>query len=303
MRRDFLSLRDWSHEDLLKIITLGMGLKKEYQQNRARNSLAHKTLAMIFAKPSSRTRVSFEVGMFQLGGHTIFLPNDELRPGKREAVSDLARVLSGYADGILIRTFSHDLIEEFACYSSAPVINGLTDKCHPCQALSDIFTIYEKLGRREEITLSYIGDGNNMFYSLLYGCAKLGINLNFACPPGYRLAKEIIVDAQQLNAKISIKQFDVPGEAVKGADVVYTDVWTSMGQEAEKEQRLRDFAGFQINKELLENARDNCLVMHCLPAHRGEEISAEVIDGPNSIVFEQAHNRLHVQKAILLELL
>ena len=303
MKRNFLALQDWTKEELQEVLTLAKELKDEYERGIFRKTLKHKTLAMIFAKPSSRTRVSFEVGMFQLGGQTIFMANNELQPGKREAVSDLAKVLSSYVDGVLIRTFSHDLISEFAQHATVPVINGLTDKCHPCQVLSDIFTIKEKLGNLEDVVLTYVGDGNNVLYSLIFGCAVMGIELRIATPAKYQIKPEVLKDACKLNHQAKLEIYNNPEQAVAGADVIYTDVWTSMGQEGETEARRRAFAGYQITSQFMSLAAADAIFMHPLPAHHGEEIAPGLIDSPQSVVFDQAENRLHVQKAILAEFL
>ncbi len=266
--------------------------------------MAGKTLAMIFEKPSTRTLVSFQVGMWQLGGHTVNLAPEYVQLGIRESISDVARTLSRYVDGIMVRTFSHENVIELAKYSSVPVINGLSDFSHPCQALSDIFTIKEKKSLKGS-KIAYIGDGNNVCHSLMFICAKLGIDLVIATPKGYEPKEEIVKlafsDARANGSLIEI--MNDPVSAASGADVIYTDVWASMGQEKETEKRKKDFRGFQINKVLVKLAKPDCLVMHCLPAHRGEEITDDIMDGSNSAVFDQAENRLHVQKAILALLL
>lgn len=263
--------------------------------------LAGKTLGMIFEKPSNRTRVSFEVGMFQLGGYSVYLGRDEVQLGRREAVGDAAKVLSRYVDCCVLRTFSHDTVVEFAESSSVPVINGLSDRFHPCQALADVFTVREKFGGGK-VKLSYVGDGNNVCHSLLYATAKTGIDFSSASPEGFMPCSEIVSEAVEF-AKSSgavIEVLNDPVQAVKGADVVYTDVWASMGQEDEKEERKRIFAPYRLTSELLSLTGKNSLVMHCLPAYRGEEITDEVMDGPGAIVFDQAENRMHVQKSILM---
>jgi ornithine carbamoyltransferase len=253
---------------------------------------------MIFDKASTRTRLSFEVGMYQLGGMAMFLSGRDTQIGRGETVADTARVMSRYLDGIMIRTFSQDMVEEFAHYASIPVINGLTDLLHPCQILTDIFTIIEKRGAYEGMKVAYVGDGNNIANSWINAAVKLPFHLTLACPEGYDPDPEIFGRAQT-GAKASVQLFRDPADAVRGADVIYTDVWASMGQENEQEKRVRHFKGYQVNKQLVEHAGKDAVVMHCLPAHRGEEVSADVIDGPRSIVFDQAENRLHVQKAIL----
>lgn len=295
MSRDFLSIKDLTKNEIEEIFGLAAGLKLNRKSHE--KLLGNKTLGLIFEKPSNRTRVSFEVAMFELGGNTIYLGSDEIELGKREAVKDAARVLSRYLDAIVVRTFSHERLLEMAEYSSVPVINGLTDLLHPCQALSDLFTIKEKKGLKD-ITLAFVGDGNNVLNSLLYGCNKVGIKINVACPKGYEPNEDILKSVGD-----SARLFSSPLRAVEDADIVYTDVWASMGQEKEHKKRARIFKAFQVNSKLLGLAKRNAMVMHCLPAHRGEEITDEALDGRQSIVIDQAENRLHVQKAILLRLL
>lgn len=295
MKKDFITIRDFTGAELDEIFSLAAQLKAKRKTHE--KLLKGKVLGLIFEKPSNRTRVSFEVGMFELGGNTVYLGSDEIRLGKRESVKDAARVLSRYLDGIVARTFSHTRLLEIAQYSTVPVINGLTDLLHPCQAMSDIFTIKEKKGLKG-ITIAFIGDANNVLNSLLYGCSKAGIKINVASPKGYGPKEEILKDTGN-----AVKVFDSAKDAVRGADIVYTDVWTSMGQEKEYKKRLKRFRGFQINSDLLRLAKKDAMVMHCLPAHRGEEITDEVLDSRQSIVIDQAENRLHVQKAILTKLL
>ncbi|MBU4311544.1 MAG: ornithine carbamoyltransferase [Candidatus Omnitrophica bacterium] len=295
MKKDFITIRDFTGAELDEIFSLAAQLKAKRKTHE--KLLKGKVLGLIFEKPSNRTRVSFEVGMFELGGNTVYLGSDEIRLGKREAVKDAARVLSRYLDCIVPRTFSHTRLLEIAQYSTVPVINGLTDLLHPCQAMSDIFTIKEKKGLKG-ITIAFIGDANNVLNSLLYGCSKAGIKINVASPKGYGPKEEILKDTGN-----AVKVFDSAKDAVRGADIVYTDVWTSMGQEKEYKKRLKRFKGFQINSDLLRLAKKDAMVMHCLPAHRGEEITDEVLDSRQSIVIDQAENRLHVQKAILTKLL
>jgi ornithine carbamoyltransferase len=256
---------------------------------------------MIFKKPSSRTRVSFEIGMFQMGGLALFLNDHDLGMGVRESVADIGRLFSRYLDGIVIRTFAHEEVAELARYATIPVINGLTDLHHPCQILADLLTIQEKFGRCEGVKLAWVGDGNNVANSWLQGAAKTGMHLALACPKGYWPPAELIRKHQEEAAAYggSVEIMEDPFQAVKGADVIYTDVWVSMGQEAERRWRLEVFQSYQVNQTLLAAAKPTTLVMHCLPAHRGEEITAEVIDGPQSIVFDHAENRLHTQKAVL----
>lgn len=303
MKRDLISIKDLKLEEIEHIFSLTAELKAKAKDTSL--SLAGKSLGLIFLKPSLRTRVSFEVGMNQLGGRTLYLAPEDIKFGTREVIKDFGAVLSRYLDALVVRTFSHQELEELAVSSSIPVINGLTDLLHPCQALSDLYTIKEKKGRLSGINLAFIGDGNNVAHSLLYGCAKLGVSLTVATPTRHKPNQSIFSEAKQ-SAKTSgarIMLSNDPPAAAKDADVVYTDVWASMGQEAEYKERCKDFHGFQVNRRLLALAKPDCLVMHCLPAHRGEEITDEVIDGPNSIVFDQAENRMHVQKAILLWLL
>ncbi len=296
MKKDLITIKDLTRVEINGIFDLAGQLKIKRKTHE--KFLLNKTLGLIFEKPSNRTRVSFEVGMHELGGNTIYLGSDEIELGKREAVKDAARVLSRYLDGIVARTFSHDRLCELAKYSSVPVINGLTDLLHPCQALSDLFTIKEKRGL-ENITLAFIGDGNNVLNSLIYGCCKMRLKINVACPKGYEPDKEVLKEA----GADTVTLFRTPEEAVMDADIIYTDVWISMGKEKERKKRLIDFKRFQLNSRVLSLAKKDALVMHCLPAHRGEEITDEVLDSKQSIVIDQAENRLHVQKAILIKLL
>ncbi len=294
MKKDFITIKDLTKKEIEDIFKLTGQLKKHKAKfNRV---LTGKTLALIFQKPSNRTRVSFEVGMCQLGGNSIYLAPHEIDLGVRESIRDAAMTLSRYVDAIALRTFKHDDILEMAKYSAVPVINGLSDIEHPCQAMADVYTIKEKFGKLKGITLAYVGDGNNVCSSLLRACAKCDLRLNVAAPKGYEPDNSILKET-------SANLFYNSSEAVKGADVIYTDVWASMGQEKEAEIRKKAFKDFQVNRELVKSAKKDCLIMHCLPAHRDEEITADVIDGANSIVFDQAENRLHVQKAILIKLL
>jgi len=269
------------------------------------SSLSGKTLALLFDKPSLRTRVSFEVAMRQLGGHTIFLSPAEVGLGERESISDVARVLSRYVDAIVARTFSHQTLEILASYSSVPVINALSDLEHPCQALADLFTIYEKKGELGGLTLAFVGDGNNVAHSLLLAASLAGMNFRIASPSGYRVQDRILHLAQGYAVDSGAEIFctEEPRLAVSGADVVYTDVWASMGQEAEAEQRRQIFANYQVNSELLSLAREDVILMHPLPAHHGEEVAEGILDSPESVVFDQAENRMHLQKALLAEIL
>ena len=303
MKKDLISIKDLSVQAMGEIFALTDALKKDGK--RYSQALKGKTLALIFQKPSNRTRVSFAVGMFQLGGQSVYLGPEELSLGVREAIKDAAMTLSRYVDGIVLRTFEHKNVVDLAKYASVPVINGLSDLTHPCQGLADIYTLKEKSGSLKGLTLAYIGDGNNVAHSLLYGCSKVGINLNIATPRRFEPNKEIVKEAKEAavisGAKINLTHS--PSQACDNADVIYTDVWASMGQEKEARSRKKIFKGFQVDKKLLSLANKNCMVMHCLPAHRGEEIAGEVMDSKNSIVFDQAENRLHVQKAILIKLL
>lgn len=295
MKKDLLAIKDLTKTEIEDIFSLAAQLKVNRKTHAA--PLRNKTIGLIFEKPSTRTRVSFEVGVHELGGNTIYLSSDEVELGKREAIKDAAKVLSRYLDGMVVRTFSHDRLLEMAGFSSIPVINGLTDLLHPCQALSDLFTIKEKKGL-DSVTFAFVGDGNNVLNSLLYGCSKMGIKIKVACPKNYEPDKKILKEIGT-----AAELYNKPEDAVKGADIVYTDVWTSMGQEKERKKRLKDFKKFQVNSKLISLAKKDAMVMHCLPAHRGEEITDEVLDGKQSIVVDQAENRLHVQKAILVKLL
>ncbi len=296
-----LTLHTLTTEAIAQILKTAEHLKMQRKMGEAHPLLHGKTLGMIFQKPSLRTRVSFETGMTQLGGHAIYLGPDDISLGKRETTEDIATVLSRYVDGIMARVFGHAIIEELARYSSVPVINGLSDFAHPCQALGDFLTISEKKGRLQGLKLAYIGDGNNVATSLAYGAAKLGTHVVIASPPGYELPAAVLKEAQQdaalTGARISIT--NDPVEAVTDADIVYTDVWASMGQEAEQEERKHLFQAYQITLELLNNARPDALFMHCLPAHYGEEVTYEVARDPRSVIYDQAENRMHAQKAVL----
>ena len=303
MKKDLISIKDLTGKEISGIFQLTDRLKKA--PNKFSNALKGKMLALIFQKPSCRTRVSFQVGMYQLGGSSIYLGPDQIKLGLRESISDIARTLSRYVDGIALRTFAHKNVLEMSKSATIPVINALTDLLHPCQALADIYTIQERFNNLKRIRLAYIGDGNNVCHSLLYGCSKVGLNLNIATPARYIPQGRILKQAKSFAVKSGarIKLFNQAKEAVKGVDIIYTDVWASMGQEKEKEIRKVHFRKFQVNKKLLSLAKPKCLIMHCLPAHRGKEITDEVIDCPYSMIFDQAENRLHVQKAILIQLL
>jgi len=298
MRKDLLSIYDLDIEDFDKIWKKAEQLKKYLNAGKSHASLRGKTLGMIFDKSSTRTRISFEVGMYQLGGIALFLTSRDTQIGRGETICDSARMMSRYLDGIMIRTFSQDSVKEFAQWASIPVINGLTDLLHPCQILSDLFTIKEKKGSYKRIKIAYVGDGNNVANTWIEAAAKLPIQLTLACPQHYGPDKEIMTRGQR-ESQEGITLYKDPLEAARDADVLYTDVWVSMGQESEDKERKKIFKTYQINKQILKVAKKDVIVMHCLPAHRGEEISAEVIDGPNSVVIDQAENRLHVQKAIL----
>lgn len=299
--KDLLSIHDLSSAEVAEIMDLTKTLKTKLQHGEEHHLLKGKTLGMIFQKSSTRTRVSFEVGMWQLGGTGLFLSSNDLQIGRGEPVKDTARVLSRYLDGIMIRTFSHEGVEELARYSSVPVINGLTDLMHPCQALTDIYTALECKGTLKGLKMAYIGDGNNMAHSLMHACAKVGMHIAVATPAEYAPNSKIFSEAQTegrlTGATVSL--VTDPFEAAKDADILYTDVWSSMGQEAEQMMRSRIFIDYQINSELLSVAHPEAIVMHCLPAHRGEEITDEVMESSHSVIFDQAENRLHVQKAIL----
>jgi ornithine carbamoyltransferase len=299
--KSLISCADLTLKEYQIIFKLTEELKKKQKKGIRHHILSGKTLGMIFEKSSTRTRVSFEVGMYQLGGHALYLSSNDLQLGRGETIADTAKVMSRYVDGIMARTYAHKTVEDLALFGSVPVINGLSDQEHPCQVICDYFTVKEKLGKLKGVKFAYLGDGNNMAHSLYLAGAILGIDLSFAHPEGYMPDKDVIIRAKEF-AKKSGSKIEIyldPVKAVKDADVVYTDVWTSMGQEKEKIKRLKDFKHYQINAELMKNAKKKALVMHCLPAHRGEEITDEVIDGPNSIVFDEAENRLHTQKAVM----
>ncbi|KPJ49615.1 MAG: ornithine carbamoyltransferase [Dehalococcoidia bacterium DG_22] len=295
--RDLISIADLSSQDVQRVVDAALRTKN----GQSLSILAGKTLALLFEKPSLRTRVSFEVAMQQLGGHALYLSPAEVGLGEREPVADVARVLSRYVDAIAARTFKHETVEELARWADVPVINALSDGEHPCQALADLLTIYEKKGRWRGLVLSFVGDGNNVARSLMLGATLVGMDFRIAAPAGHRISGALVDKAERLAAAsgAAIVCVESPQEAVRGADVVYTDVWTSMGQEEERAERRRSFDGYQVNAELLALASPDAIVMHDLPAHRGEEIADEVIEGPQSVVFDQAENRLHAQKAVL----
>lgn len=301
MRKDFLHIADLSPSETQDLLDLAISLKKEYFEGGNPPVLRGKVLGMLFQKPSLRTRVSFDMAMRHLGGDALYLSPAEIGLGKRESIADVARVLSGYVHGIMARVFDHDHILELANWASVPVINGLSDYNHPCQALADALTIQEKFGKAKGLNVTYIGDGNNVAVSLMHVCAKLGWNFTIANPVGYDIVPHAIEIASQITQETGAEMsfFNNPHDAVKGADVVYTDTWTSMGQEEETAKREADFASYQVNDQLVSEANRDAIVMHCLPAHRNHEITDDVADGPRSVLFPQAHNRLHAQKAIL----
>lgn len=298
MKRDFLALADLTTHELYEILTLADRLKRELRSGQRTPLVAGKTMAMIFEKPSLRTRVTFEVGMTQLGGYAVYLTPADIRLGERETVPDIARNLERLVDFIMARTIRHESLVELARFASTPVINGLSDLLHPCQVLSDCFTLRERRGALENRRVAFLGDGNNMANSWISAAWRFGFTFAIACPPGYEPNAGILAAARAGGADVRIT--NDPAEALDGADVAYTDVWASMGQEDEAEERRGIFAPFQLNAAAMRHAKPDALVMHCLPAHRGEEVTAEVIDGPASIIFDQAENRLHVQKAILV---
>lgn len=303
--RDFIAVNDFNQDELQNFLDFAAQLKAETKEGKEHHLLRGKTLGMIFQKSSTRTRVSFEVGMWQLGGYALFLSAQDLQIGRGEPVKDTARVLSRYIDGIMIRTFDHGEVEQLAAFADIPVINGLTDLLHPCQAMADLQTIIEHKGHLTGLKLAYVGDGNNVAHSLLLACSKMGMDIAVATPKGYEPRTDMVA-AAKLNAELSGSQILItrdPKEAAKDADVLYTDVWASMGQEAEHLARVRIFKSYQLNSELLSVAKPDAIVMHCLPAHRGEEISNNALEGSQSVVFDQAENRLHAQKAILAKLL
>ncbi|HEY8629325.1 MAG TPA: ornithine carbamoyltransferase [Gaiellaceae bacterium] len=295
--RSFTRVADWSRSELLEVLDLADDLKRLQHAHEEHHLLPGRTLGMIFQKPSTRTRVSFEVGIYQLGGTGLYLSASDLQLGRGETIKDTAVVLSRYLDAIMIRTFAQSDVEELAANASIPVINGLTDSAHPCQALADVMTIRERFGRLEGLKVVYLGDGNNVCASLMVACAKLGMDFVAATPSGYRPDEEVVRIARDGGGTVELT--DDPRAAVEGADVLYTDVWTSMGQEDERQQRLQDLVGFGIDSELVKRAGDNAIVLHCLPAHYGEEITEDVLYGSQSAVWDQAENRLHAQKALM----
>lgn len=303
--RHFLALTDYTSDELLGILKLAIQLKNEWRKGGNQPLLENKSLAMVFQKPSLRTRISFDMAMRHLGGDALFISPNEIGLGQRESIADVSRVLSGYVDAIMARVFAHDHVLELAEFASIPVINGLSDFNHPCQAMADALTMLEHFGRLEGLTLTYVGDGNNVVTSLLYLAALMGMNFIIASPEGYEVPEEIFSDGISFakESGASIHQTTDPHEAVQNANIIYTDTWTSMGQEAEAEKRRKVFPPYQVNGQLVSEADANVIVMHCLPAHRGEEITDEVADGEHSVIFQQAENRMHAQKAILVHLL
>ena len=302
--RSMAGLHDYAPEEITAILDLAHKLKVDRKAGHTQKPLAGKVLAMIFQKPSTRTRVSFEAGIYQLGGIGLYLGAGDMQLGRGETIADTARVLSRYCDGIMARVFAHQDILDLAQYASVPVINGLSDLLHPCQVLADLQTIREKRSSLEGLTLTYVGDGNNMAHSLMFGCAKMGMSCIVVHPEGFAPDKEMLSlareDARETGGQISATT-DL--SSVEGADIVYTDVWASMGQEKEHAERLEAFKAYQVNDELVSRAKPDCIVMHCLPAHRGEEITDRVVDGPHSVAFDQAENRLHAQKALMVLLM
>jgi ornithine carbamoyltransferase len=303
--KNFISVNDLTLDEINAIFDLAADLKKKLKDGVPHKYLEGQTLGMIFSKPSTRTRVSFETGIYQLGGIGMYFGPTDLQLKRSENIHDTAKVLSRYLNGIMIRTFDHQDVIDLAKHATIPVINGLTDLLHPCQTLADLFTISEKKGKLEGLKLAYVGDGNNVAHSLLYGCSKVGMHISVASPKGYKPNEEIVnkalENAKTMNSKIEI--VENPEEAVKNADVIYTDVWASMGQESEAAERKKIFNKYQVNEKLVKLAKEDYLFLHCLPAHRGDEVIDEVIDSPNSVVFDEAENRLHVQKAIMVLLM
>lgn len=302
-KRDLITISDLERGEIEEILGHAMKLKKD--KGLKTDHLNGKTIGLVFQKPSNRTRVSFEVGTYQLGGHCIYLGPNDIHLGQRETTEDVAKTLSRYLNCIVARTFSHQDVIDLGKFADVPVINGLSDMYHPCQAFADVLTIQEHFGHLDNLTVSFIGDGNNVCHSLMYICAKLGIQMKIATPKGYEPNTNVLKTAQAFakDSGSSITLTNSPSKAAKGADVIYADVWTSMGQEDETKKRLEDFQDFQINSALVKHAHEHFIFMHCLPAHRGEEVTAEVIDGEHAVVFDQAENRMHAEKAILIFLL
>jgi ornithine carbamoyltransferase len=303
--RDFIEFTDYTAEEIRYLLDLAIEIKGKQKNGVPYQPLQGKTIGLIFEKSSTRTRVSFEVGMFQLGGHALFLSKNDIQLGRGETTHDTAKVLSRYLDGIMIRTFGHHNVTELAQHADIPVINGLSDAAHPCQVLADFQTVLEHKGKLEGLKMAYVGDGNNMAHSLMLGAAKMGMHVAVATPEGYEPDSAVVEQARSI-AQESGSQVTVTysaQEAVKDADIVYTDVWASMGFEEEQKIREQAFAAYQVDEELMKGAKPDYMFLHCLPAHRGEEVSAGVIDGPNSLIFDQAENRLHAQKALMVALM
>jgi ornithine carbamoyltransferase len=303
-KKDFIEIHDYSADEVRELFELARDMKASPE--KFRGTLQGQTLAMIFEKSSTRTRVSFEVGMFQMGGHALFLSSRDIQLGRGEPITDTAQVLSRYVDGIMARTFAHKTVTDLAEYATVPVINGLTDLSHPCQVMADYFTAWEKFGGElKGRKIAWIGDGNNMAHSLMFGAPKVGMDIVVATPPDYAPDANVIAqateDAREAGTKLTIT--NSIDEAVRDADIIETDVWASMGQEEEAEKRKRDFAGWMVDAAMMAKAKKQAIFLHCLPAHRGEEVSADVIDGPQSVIFDEAENRLHVQKAIMASLM
>jgi len=302
-QKDFIEIHDWTAAQVMQIFKLARVIKKK--PDKFRRALERQTLAMIFEKSSTRTRVSFEVGMFELGGHALFLSSRDIQLGRGEPIADTAKVLSRYVDGIMARTFAHKTVTDLAANASVPVINGLTDLSHPCQVMADYFTAWEHFGKLKGRKIAWVGDGNNMAHSLMFGAPKVGMDIAVATPRGYEpdpgVVARAMADAKAAGTRIVLTHSIE--EAVDDADVVETDVWASMGQEEEADKRRRDFAGWQVDKRVMSLAHKNAIFMHCLPAHRGEEVAADVIDSKQSVIFDEAENRLHVQKAIMITLM
>ncbi|HEY6872363.1 MAG TPA: ornithine carbamoyltransferase [Geobacteraceae bacterium] len=302
MKKDFLALSQYTKAELDALFTLTRELKEKQKKGIEHRLLKGKSVALIFEKSSTRTRISFEVGVYQLGGQPLFISSGTSQMGRGEPIKDTARVMARYCDGVMIRTYGQEIVEEFARYATVPVINGLTDLFHPCQVMADIFTVIEHRGGYEGLKFAWIGDGNNMANTWIEAATLFGFDLALACPPGYEPDERVMAWARE-RGTARIVLTDDPREAARDADVLNTDVWASMGQEAEQKERAKAFAGFQLNESLLDGAAGNCMVLHCLPAHRGEEITDDVIEGPHSAVWDEAENRLHVQKAIMARLM
>ena len=299
--RSLASLYDLTRDEIGEILKASELVKLQLLKGQEHAVLEGKTLAMIFEKPSTRTRVSFEVGMWQLGGYALYLSSSDLQLGRGETIGDTAQVLSRYVDGIMARVFAHQTILDLISYSKVPVINGLSDFSHPCQGLADLFTIYEKKSRLSGLKLAYVGDGNNVAHSLIYGCSKVGLNITLGCPKGYEPDSQVVIRGKEQAKKngCEVRVTNDPREAAKSADIIYTDVWASMGKEKEQEERSKIFRPYQVNSELVKLAKEDYIFTHCLPAHRGEEVANEVADSKHSVIFGQAENRMHTQKALM----